>query len=75
MNEEVRNVNVATHIPVMGERAEVTKKDVVTEEIVVGRRKVTDTEKVSDTIRREEADIQGTTHNLDEPLHRTDPGH
>lgn len=85
VNEEVNGVHADTrnglahtyeedgkiHIPVTEEQVEVTKKDVVTEEIVVGKRKVTDTETVSDTIRREEADIQDTTHNLDDPLDRT----
>ncbi|MGN7478721.1 DUF2382 domain-containing protein [Solibacillus silvestris] len=63
------------HIPVTEEQVEVTKKDVVTEEIIVGKRKVTDTETVSDTVRREEADIHDTTNNLrnlDDPLNRTD---
>lgn len=86
VNEEVRNVNMGVrdgmahtyeedgkiHIPVTEEQVEVTKKDVVTEEIVVGKRKVTDTETVSDTVRREEADIEDTTHNIDDPLKRTD---
>ena len=45
------------HIPVTEERVEVTKKDVVAEEIVVGKRKVQDTEVVNETVRREEADI------------------
>lgn len=69
------------HIPVTEEQVEVTKKDVVTEEIVVGKRKVTDTETVSDTVRREEADIKDTTNNLndldnldDDPLKRTNRG-
>lgn len=45
------------HIPVSEERLEVTKKEVVSEEIVVGKRKVQDTEVVNETVRREEADI------------------
>lgn len=48
------------HIPVMEERVEVTKRPVVSEEIVVGKRKVTDTEFVNETVRREEADIHRT---------------
>ncbi|MEM1502751.1 YsnF/AvaK domain-containing protein [Domibacillus sp. 8LH] len=44
-------------VPVTEERVEVTKKPVVTEEIVVGKRKVEDTETVRDTVRREEARI------------------
>lgn len=45
------------HIPVTEERVNVSKSDVVSEEIVVGKRKVQDTETVSETVRREEADI------------------
>ncbi|WP_010289045.1 DUF2382 domain-containing protein [Kurthia massiliensis] len=52
------------HIPVTEEQVEVTKRDVVTEEIVVGKRKVQDTETVSETVRREEADIKDTTNTL-----------
>ncbi|WP_050180439.1 YsnF/AvaK domain-containing protein [Domibacillus robiginosus] len=44
-------------VPVTEERVQVTKKPVVTEEIVVGKRKVEDTETVRDTVRREEAHI------------------
>ncbi|RHW32428.1 DUF2382 domain-containing protein [Lysinibacillus yapensis] len=47
------------HIPVTEERVDVTKKDVVTEEVVVGKRKVMDTETVRDTVRREEVEIEG----------------
>ena len=39
------------------ERLNVTKDEVVSEEVVVGKRKVKDTEHVSETVRREEADI------------------
>ncbi|WP_144510451.1 DUF2382 domain-containing protein [Bacillus sp. FJAT-22090] len=48
------------HIPVMEERVEVTKRPVVSEEIVVGKKKVKDTETVSETVRREQADIHRT---------------
>ena len=86
VNEAVRNVNASAHdglghtyerdgkihIPVTEEQVEVTKKDVVTEEIVVGKRKVVDTETVSDTVRREEADIQDTTYNVDDSFDQTD---
>ncbi|KOS67110.1 hypothetical protein AEA09_14750 [Lysinibacillus contaminans] len=86
VDEEVRDVSVEArdgmahayeeegriHIPVTEERVEVTKKDVVTEEIIVGKRIVTDTETVSDTVRREEADIHDTTNNLEDSLNRTD---
>lgn len=45
-------------VPITEERVEVTKKPVVTEEIVIGKRKVEDTETVRDTVRREEAHIE-----------------
>lgn len=54
----------AIHIPVSEEHVEVTKKDVVTEEIVVGKRKVQDTETVTENVRREEVDIDDTTNSL-----------
>ena len=60
------------HIPVSEERVEVTKKDVVAEEIVVGKRKVQDTETVNETVRREEADIDEDTNLTDDKLNRTD---
>lgn len=45
------------HIPLTEERVNVSKTDVVSEEIVVGKRKVQDTEVVNETVRKEEADI------------------
>ncbi|OIN67359.1 hypothetical protein BLD48_06970 [Exiguobacterium sp. KRL4] len=60
--------NDSIHVPLSEERVVVSKQDVVTEEIVVGKRKVQDTEIVSETVRREEADIDdgtSTTNNLD----------
>ncbi|MDN7245141.1 YsnF/AvaK domain-containing protein [Planococcus shenhongbingii] len=66
VNEEVtgtaayEDANDTIHVPLSEERVEVTKKDVVTEEIVVGKRKVQDTETVNETVRREEADIDET---------------
>lgn len=49
--------NDSIHVDVNEERLNVSKDDVVSEEIVVGKRKVKDTEHVSETVRREEADI------------------
>lgn len=45
------------HVPVSEERVNVSKKDVVSEEIAVGKNKVQDTEHVSETVRKEEVDI------------------
>lgn len=52
------------HIPVTEEHVEVTKKDVITEEIVIGKRKVQDTETVTENVRREEVDIDDTSNTL-----------
>lgn len=48
-------------VDVTEERLNVTKDDVISEEIVVGKRKVQDTEHVRETVRREEADIDEDT--------------
>lgn len=45
-------------IPITEERVEVTKRPVVSEELVIGKRKVQDTETVSDTVKRETAHIE-----------------
>lgn len=50
------------HVDVNEERVNVSKDDVVSEELVVGKRKVKDTEHVSETVRREEADIDEDTN-------------
>lgn len=55
------NENESINVPISEERVNVTKNDVVSEEIVVGKRKVEDTETVRDTVRREEADIDEDT--------------
>ncbi len=53
--------NDSIHVPLTEERVVVSKEDVVSEEIVVGKRKVRDTDTVSETVRREEADIDEGT--------------
>ncbi|MFD1030574.1 YsnF/AvaK domain-containing protein [Metaplanococcus flavidus] len=50
------------HVDVNEERLNVSKDEVVGEEIVVGKRKVKDTEHVSETVRREEADVDEGTN-------------
>jgi uncharacterized protein (TIGR02271 family) len=75
VNEEVTDANRGTgakadayqegdsiHIPLTEEKVEVNKTNVVSEEIVVGKRKVQDTETVNETVRREEADIDDDTN-------------
>lgn len=54
------------HIPIMEERIEVTKRPVVSEEIIVGKREIHDTETVSESVRREEADIDRTNNVMNE---------
>ena len=46
-------------VPVHEERVEVEKRPVVYEEVGVGKREVQTTQRVSDTVRREEARIEG----------------
>lgn len=55
-------------VPLTEERVEVSKKDVVSEEIVVGKRKVTDTEHVNETVRKEVADIDGDVTDNDRDI-------
>lgn len=64
VNEEVNGATADAyqegdniHIPLTEERVNVSKTDVVSEEIVVGKKKVQDTETVRETVRKEEADI------------------
>ncbi|PLT32327.1 YsnF/AvaK domain-containing protein [Bacillus sp. V5-8f] len=44
-------------IPVVEEQVEVTKRPVVTDEVVIGKRTVQETQKVQDTIRKEEVQL------------------
>ncbi|QCJ41864.1 YsnF/AvaK domain-containing protein [Bacillus sp. S3] len=46
------------HVPIVEEKVEVSKKPVVTEELVIGKRQVTETEQVTDNIKREEAKVE-----------------
>ena len=45
-------------IPIIEERIEVTKRPVVVEEVIVGKRKIQETKQVQDIIRKEEARIE-----------------
>ncbi|MDI4646913.1 YsnF/AvaK domain-containing protein [Cohnella hashimotonis] len=49
-------------IPVSEERVEVTKRPVATEEISIGKRVVQDTEHVSETVRKERAELDRSGH-------------
>ncbi|MFD1029952.1 YsnF/AvaK domain-containing protein [Metaplanococcus flavidus] len=64
------NENENINVPISEERINVSKNDVVSEEIVVGKRKVEDTETVRDTVRREEADIDEDVNLTDEERRR-----
>lgn len=57
VRKEPYHVGDELHIPVVEERLVVTKKEVVTEEIIITKRKVSDTQHISETVRREEVDI------------------
>ncbi|GEN82473.1 hypothetical protein SLU01_07850 [Sporosarcina luteola] len=63
-------------VPITEERLEVTKKPYVSEEIVVGKRKVADTETVNETVRHEEArfeksgEVDVQDEFIDEPTFR-----
>lgn len=58
----------AIHIPLTEERLEIGKKQVVREEIVIGKRKVKDVQVVNETVRREVADIEenGVVNRVDQ---------
>ncbi|GAM13123.1 YsnF/AvaK domain-containing protein [Mesobacillus selenatarsenatis] len=45
-------------VPIMEEKVEVTKKPVVSEELVIGKREVTDTEQVVESVKHEEAHLE-----------------
>lgn len=45
-------------VPLKAERVDVSKEERVAEELEISRRQVTDTQRVSETVRREEADIE-----------------
>lgn len=68
IKREPYQVGDELHIPVIEERLVVTKKEVVTEEIVVTKRKINETEHISETVRREEVDIDEN----DLPVNRKD---
>ena len=45
-------------VPIMEEKVEVTKKPVVSEELVINKREVKDTEQVVESVKREEAHLE-----------------
>lgn len=51
------------HIPLTEERVNVSKEEFVKEELVVGKKKVEDTEQIKETVRKEKADIDESTGN------------
>ncbi|MFV5938839.1 DUF2382 domain-containing protein [Mammaliicoccus sciuri] len=55
------NDDDSVHIPLHKERVKVDKENVVSEEIVIKKNKVQDTEHVSEKVRHEEADINNPT--------------
>lgn len=59
---DIHQEDGAIHIPVHEEQVDVKKKNVVTEEVVIGKEKVHDTKKITKNVQREVADIDHTTH-------------
>lgn len=57
------NEDDSVHVPLHEERVNVDKENVVSEEIVIKKNKVQDTEHVSENVRREEADINKPDNN------------
>ncbi|WP_204190048.1 DUF2382 domain-containing protein [Mammaliicoccus sciuri] len=55
------NDDDSVHIPLHEERVKVDKENVVSEEIIIKKNKVQDTEHVSEKVRHEEADINNPT--------------
>ncbi|HSI66280.1 MAG TPA: YsnF/AvaK domain-containing protein [Planococcus sp. (in: firmicutes)] len=53
------------HIPVSKERVNVSKEEIVTEELVVGKKKIKDTEQISETVRKEKAHIEESSSKKD----------
>lgn len=64
-NEQIRkepyHIGDELHIPVVEERLVVTKKEVVVEEIVVTKKKIRETERITETVKREEVDIDDSS--------------
>ena len=59
-------------VPVSEEKVNVTKNTVVTGEVAIGKREVQQTQQVTDTVKREEANIQ---QEGDAPIHGTKSDH
>lgn len=59
------NNNDEIHIPVNEERVNVTKENVVDEEVVIKKETVQDTEHVSEDVRREEVDVEESYQDRD----------
>ncbi|WP_053363019.1 YsnF/AvaK domain-containing protein [Bacillus sp. FJAT-27251] len=60
------------HIPIRKERVDVNKKSVVTDEVVVGKREVQDTEKVTENLKKEEVRLEGDDRAISENLNDRD---
>lgn len=61
VDEDFNANDDSVHIPLHEERVKVDKENVVSEEIVIKKNKVQDTEHVSEKVRHEEADINNPT--------------
>lgn len=56
--DAVMDDNETIRVPIMEEKVEVTKRPVVSEELVIGKREVTDTEQVVESVKHEEAHLE-----------------
>nr|WP_269521757.1 YsnF/AvaK domain-containing protein [Bacillus sp. J33] len=65
-------------IPITEERVEVSKKPVVTDEVVVGKQKVQETQQVTENLKKEEVHLEGgreyvsDDEDFDRPVNRRD---
>ncbi|WP_394139657.1 YsnF/AvaK domain-containing protein [Cytobacillus oceanisediminis] len=65
-------------IPITEERVEVSKKPVVTDEVVVGKREVQETQQVTENLKKEEVHLEGgreyvsEEEDMDRPVNRRD---
>ncbi|MCM3573063.1 YsnF/AvaK domain-containing protein [Mesobacillus subterraneus] len=63
-NDAVMDDDETIRVPIMEEKVEVTKKPVVSEELVIGKREVTDTEQVVESVKHEEAHLEADDDRL-----------
>ncbi|MCG8399623.1 YsnF/AvaK domain-containing protein, partial [Bacillus atrophaeus] len=62
------NDSETVRVPIVEEKLEVTKKPVVTDEVVIGKRTVEENEHISETVKKEEPRLnkEGNVRDLDD---------